>query len=181
MISTIKTSLWKQFGASIDMLENAILTCPKDQWNNSKRMFYMAYHCIVFLDYYMTHPPKGFTAALPFTITAHGHIPAEALDDLIPNRIYSQEELLGYLKSCRAKCRKLIAGLTEERMQEPWTKEPDPIGSPSTVNYSVFEILLYNLRHVQHHAAQLNLHLRQGINDAPRWVSSARDGSYQNQ
>ena len=33
------------------------------------------------------------------------------------------------------------------------------------------ELLLYNMRHVQHHAAQLNLLLRQTTNSAPRWVS----------
>ena len=32
------------------------------------------------------------------------------------------------------------------------------------------ELFLYNLRHVQHHAAQLNLILRQTIDRAPRWV-----------
>jgi hypothetical protein len=40
-------------------------------------------------------------------------------------------------------------------------------------NFSVFEILLYNMRHVQHHAAQLNQLLRISIQDAPKWVSQA--------
>jgi hypothetical protein len=35
---------------------------------------------------------------------------------------------------------------------------------------SVFELLLYNLRHVQHHAAQLNLILRQQVDAAASWV-----------
>jgi uncharacterized damage-inducible protein DinB len=34
------------------------------------------------------------------------------------------------------------------------------------------ELLLYNMRHVQHHAAQLNMLLRRRTNSAPpRWVS----------
>src|SRR5687767_7015822 len=33
------------------------------------------------------------------------------------------------------------------------------------------EALLYNMRHVQHHAAQLNLLLRQATNSAPDWVA----------
>ena len=44
----------------------------------------------------------------------------------------------------------------------------------TTKNYSLLEILLYNLRHIQHHAAQLNLLLRQNTNDAPNWVSQAK-------
>lgn len=47
------------------------------------------------------------------------------------------------------------------------------INQSKTMNFSVIEILLYNMRHVQHHAAQLNLKLRQGMNDAPIWVKSA--------
>jgi uncharacterized damage-inducible protein DinB len=39
---------------------------------------------------------------------------------------------------------------------------------------SVAELLLYNMRHVQHHAAQLNLILRQKIDSAPNWVSKTK-------
>jgi uncharacterized damage-inducible protein DinB len=37
----------------------------------------------------------------------------------------------------------------------------------------VLELLLYDLRHLQHHTAQLNLLLRQRTNSAPRWVGRA--------
>ena len=158
----------------MDMLENAIRLIPNDQWKANSKPFYMAYHCLVFLDYYLTIPPKGFSPELPFTITQQNDIPAEALDDLVPSRVYDKEELLNYLKSCREKCRQLIGGLTEEGMEERWTEDADPIGSPTTMYYSVFEILLYNMRHVQHHAAQLNLLLRQSINKSPNWVSSTK-------
>ena len=33
------------------------------------------------------------------------------------------------------------------------------------------EVVIYNLRHVQHHVAQLNLLLRQRIDSAPQWVA----------
>lgn len=36
------------------------------------------------------------------------------------------------------------------------------------------ELLLYNMRHVQHHTGQLNLILRQKTGSAPRWVAQAR-------
>jgi uncharacterized damage-inducible protein DinB len=35
------------------------------------------------------------------------------------------------------------------------------------------ELLLYNVRHVQHHAAQLSLILRQTTDSAPGWVGHA--------
>ncbi len=39
---------------------------------------------------------------------------------------------------------------------------------------TVVEMILYNIRHVQHHAAQLNLLLRQKTGSATPWVSKAR-------
>jgi uncharacterized damage-inducible protein DinB len=35
-------------------------------------------------------------------------------------------------------------------------------------------MLLYNLRHLQHHVAQLNLMMRQTASKAPGWVAKAR-------
>ena len=33
METTWRTALWQQFGAAIDMLENALLACPSVHWN----------------------------------------------------------------------------------------------------------------------------------------------------
>ncbi len=167
MLDVLKENLWKQFGGSIDMLKNAIAFCPDDYWNANKKLFYHAYHCLIFLDYYLTIPPTNFSSPLPFTITEPADLPADAIDDLVPNRIYSREELLDYLQSCRNKCHQVIADLTEEKLNERWIEEE---GNRS---YPFLELLLYNMRHVQHHAAQLNLLLRQGIDDAPKWVRRA--------
>jgi hypothetical protein len=171
MIDILKESLWKQFGASIDMLKNAIVLWPDEHWLSDSRFFYTAYHTLVFLDYYLSYPPSGFSSPLPFTIAeteeALKNAPAEALDDVIPDRVYSREELLDYLEASREKCRMLIADLTEAKLHERWTEEG------GGMDYALPEILLYNMRHVQHHAAQLNLYLRQRTNDAPGWVARA--------
>jgi uncharacterized damage-inducible protein DinB len=58
----------------------------------------------------------------------------------------------------------VMAGMTEA-----WTVSPCPFAYRAMSNG---ELLLYNMRHVQHHAAQLNMLLRQRTNSAaPRWVS----------
>ncbi len=175
MLETLKNSLWKQFGASIDMLENAILLCPEDYWNNHKRLFYSAFHTILFLDYYLTIPPTGFSSRLPFTNTSPNDLPADAIDDLVPNKMYSKNELLDYLQASRDRCHRLIKNLTESRLTEKWMAVPDEIAGGGVMDFSVLDILLFNMRHVQHHAAQLNLLLRQGINNAPNWVSQSAE------
>src|SRR5687768_1293323 len=105
MITILKESLWKHFGASIDMLKNAIMLWPEEYWTTNKKFFYTAYHCLVFLDYYLTIPPRNFSSPLPFKLAEPGDIPEDAIDDVVPDRIYNKKELLDYLQSSREKCR----------------------------------------------------------------------------
>ena len=161
MEAAFKETLWKQFGASIDMLKNAISLCTDELWHNDKKFWYVAYHCLFYLDYYLTPEPNQFSPPSPYTLSE--------LDSsgVMPDRVYTKEELLSYLNYGRNKCHKLIANLTDEIANNRWVNE--------YMNYSVLELLLYNMRHVQHHAAQLNLLLRQGINKAPGWVSQTKE------
>lgn len=166
MIQTIKEGLWKQFGASIDMAINAISAYPEDRWNTEKKFFYMSYHVAIFLDYYLTIPAAPLSSPLPFTLS--DEIPADGIDDIVPNRIYSKEEIVAYLLTSRKKCHDLIHHMTEADFSQQWV-EVD-----GNKVMSVFELLLYNMRHVQHHAGQLNMLLRKDTGDAPRWVRAAR-------
>ena len=84
----------------------------------------------------------------------------------MPERVYAKEELLEYLEHGRKKCRQTIAAMTDERANHRcgfhW------------LDINGQEILLYNMRHVQHHAGQLHLLLRQNTDAAPRWVRTAK-------
>ncbi len=182
MIDFLKECLWKNFAACIDMLKNAIELWPEEYWNSHKRFFFTAYHTIVFLDYYLTIPLEEFSALLPYTLMDFENIPEDAVDDVVPDKIYSKKESLEYVKYCREKCKSVIQGLTEETLQQQWINKlgsPDlSMASSSIVSYSVTEILLHNMRHVQHHAAQLNLLLRQTINQAPNYIFEVQDCLY---
>ena len=179
MIDFFKQCLWKHFGASIDMLHNAVGMWPEIYWNTDKKFFYTSYHCLIFLDYYLTIPPKDFSSPLPFTLVEPGEIPADAIDDVMPKKIYTKKELLDYLQATREKCHCFIAGLTEEKLTERWINDKEKmnldLAGAATLNYSILDILFYNMKHVQHHAAQLNLMLREKINNAPDYVSAAED------
>jgi hypothetical protein len=61
MDNLLKEAVWKQFGASIDMLENAITLCPIEFWDTDKKFWYNAYHCLFYLDYYLTLEPEKFS------------------------------------------------------------------------------------------------------------------------
>ena len=171
MLGELKNSLWTQFGASIEMLMASIESCPEELYGENKRFYHVAYHVTVFLDYYLTIPPKDFwwnnTALLSFTIKESDEIPEGAVDDIVPNRFYEKKELLGYLRACHEKCQELILGLSEEGLKERF-KEEFGFGN---MDYSIIEILFYNLRHVQHHVGQLNMILRNEGHEPPKWVA----------
>jgi len=167
-----KTIIWRQFGAAIDMLENAMRACPDELWSDPTKppvfisksvpgFWYVAYHTLFFLDYYLSESERGFAPPAPFTL--------DELDPagLLPERPYSKDELLTYLEHCRKKCRAAVEALTDDAARKRCGFErPD---------LPVAELLLYNMRHVQHHAAQLNLILRQTVDAAPRWVARAKE------
>ncbi len=159
MIET-KTIIWKQFGASIDMLENAILICPDAVWRDGTRRpeyWYLAYHTLFWVDLYLSGPIDGFQPPAPFGL--------DELDPsgVMPSRMYEKNEMLDYLSHCRDKLRHAITGLDEARLRE--------VIRHGRRSMSYEELLWYNMRHVQHHAGQLNLLLRQKTDSAPEWVS----------
>ncbi|HEX9942290.1 MAG TPA: DinB family protein, partial [Thermoanaerobaculia bacterium] len=144
---------------------NALLACPDELWSDRSQrpeFWYVVYHTLFFLDLYLSGSVEGFAPPAPFTL--------DELDPagLLPEQPYTKEELHTYLEHGREKCRAVIETLTDEkarrRCEFGWID----------VNFS--ELLLYNLRHVQHHAAQLNLILRQKIDSAPPWVARTKDG-----
>jgi len=156
----INDSIWSQFGASLDMLENAIHMCPDEHWDTALDFWYLSYHCIFWTDYYLTSEPNKFEPPKPFTFSEFDPTGKK------PDRTYTKTEILGYLEHCQQKANQLIKELTMDKLNDRWISEYK--------NYSLLEILLYNMRHIQHHSAQLNLILRQNINNAPIWVSQAK-------
>lgn len=164
--------LWRQFGAAIDTLGDALRDCPDELWAGRlwkdepeqwvapgfSAFWYLGYHTLFWLDLYLYGAEEGFEPPEPFDL-----VEMEAGETLPPT--YSRAELLGYLDYCRSKCRETIMALTPEEASRlcrfPWGQLP----------YG--ELLLYNMRHVQEHAAQLHLFLGQRARKASDWVTRA--------
>lgn len=171
MDTTLKTSIWQQFGAAIDMLDNAMMACPDEHWQARlwnapseppafSEFWYLAYHTLFWLDLYLSGSVEGFAPPAPFTL--------DELDPagLTPERPYTKDVLRNYLDHGRRKCRATIEALTDERAYQRCAFSWGEVG--------FVELLLYNMRHVQEHAAQLNLLLGQKSDWAPGWVTKAK-------
>ena len=82
-------------------------------------------------------------------------------------RTYTRQELLGYLEHCRRRCQETIGNLSHEQADRvcrfPWGELP------------FAELMLYTLRHVQEHAAQLRMFLGQQAGQSAKWASRAKE------
>lgn len=164
------TALWMQFGAAIDVFEKALVACPDSLWRQRlwnvrsdgsvppefAEFWYQAYHTLFWLDLYLSGSrEEEFAPPAPFTWVE--------LDFpwVVPAQPYTKEELRAYLAATRQKCQATLTTLTNEGarriVEYPWAEG-------KSVSY--FELQLYNMRHVQEHAAQLSLFLGQnGVPD----------------
>ena len=166
--------LWRQFGAAIDDFGNLLRSCPDDLWEKRlwedqpdqwvaagfSTFWYLSYHTLFWLDLYLTGAEEGFAPPAPFDL-----VEMEA-GEVLP-RTYTRPELLGYLEHCRRRCQETISTLSIEQANRlccfPWGELP------------FAELLLYTLRHVQEHAAQLHLFLGQQAKKPAGWVSQVQD------
>jgi hypothetical protein len=175
-----RTALWQQLGATIDMLENALLACPSTLWDahlwsdHSDQLqpsqfdafWSLTHHTLFWLDFYLTGSLEGFTPPTPFTVDEEG-----APERIPPAQPYTREELHVYLVQLRQKCQTTLLSLSDEQAHFqvvfPWLGE-EPM--------SFWELQLLTMRHVQEHAAQLSLFLGQHAvpNEALDWVPRAK-------
>jgi hypothetical protein len=165
MDTTLKTTVWQQFGASIDMLDDAISACPDVLWTavlwddqddpGYGQFWFVAYHTLFWLDLYLTGSSEGFVPPVPF------------VRGVLPEKPYSKDEVSSYLQQCRQKCQSVIGGLTDEKAHQICTFD--------WMEPTFLELQLYSMRHVQEHAAQLSLVLGQNGISGPDWVAEARE------
>ena len=103
------------------MLENAMRACPDKLWSDRSKspewverdvvgFWYVAYHTLFFLDFYLSGSADGFTPPAPFTL--------DELDPagLLPERPYTKAELQSYLDHGRKKCQATIEDMTDAEL-----------------------------------------------------------------
>ncbi len=117
----------------------------------------VAYHVIFFLDHYLDggtsrpNPPEPFRAD-------------EQEPHVLPERVYTREELLAYLAFAREKATRVLAGLNDERLE-----------APARIGRPFGDLLIHNLLQVNGHLAQLQLFLnREAAWTDPRSTTSDR-------
>jgi hypothetical protein len=142
------------------MLRRAIESCPDALWERpSERLgyWYLAYHTLFLVDHDL-HPADTTFAGPEFDRFEY------ELKEVPPpyEEPYSKAVLLTYLERCLARTREVLRSIGE-------AESLDLRGS-RRLDMPALEVVLYQLRHVQHHVAQLNSLLRSEGVEPPRWV-----------
>lgn len=161
MLTLHKQAVLSEYEAALCMLNDCLVKCPDDQWDQPVAKYpfwHVAYHTLCYVDCYLSPSNDAFKPSPEFHPKG-----MEEYDAEYPSRRFTREELLKYAAFCREKLGPSIAAETEATLAGqsgfPWLK------------FSRAELHLYNIRHIAHHTGQLGAFLRRAGVEL-RWVKS---------
>lgn len=170
-LAALRSVLEHQYRASLAMLRSAVEGCPEPLWLDptpTNAYWQVAYHALYFTHLYLQpdeasfRPWWGHQADVQHVDGIAGEADPESRLPLVPEP-YTRAAVLEYAEHCEAN----LAG---------WLVEIDLLASESGFwwygGMSKLEHQLVNLRHLQHHTAQLADRLRSATGVGVGWVSS---------
>lgn len=165
-----RAALKSQYHAGLAMLREAVDSCPDDLWDDTGRtneFWQIAYHTLFFVHLYLQPrvedfiPWPGHQSDVQHEDGIAGPPDPESDLPLIPDP-YSQSEVLTYWDFCERMVDDAVDALDLESPESGFYWYPIP----------KLEHQFVNLRHLQHHTAQLADRLRNGVGVGVRWVGA---------
>jgi hypothetical protein len=162
-----KQVIQSQYLAALEMLKQAVVKCPDSMWNAAQdrnKFWHVAYHALFYTHLYLQDTEKDFK---PWEKHRNeyqfmGQVPWPPHNPPEIGEPYTREEVLACLAFVREQVRERLPALDLEAASGfDWL----PFGK--------LELQYYNIRHLQHHAAELyeRLGARAGID--LDWIGSA--------
>lgn len=163
----VKQLIDNQFQASLSTLAFSVEKCPDSDWNLQVAKYpfcQVAFHTLFFADYYLSPDAETFRTQSFHLANTELFAGYEQLEDREPTSVYTRVQIRTYLKFCREKAKTAIAAETEASLSAP--------ARFARRNFTRAELYVYNMRHIQHHAAQLVLRLRLNTDIDIPWIGS---------
>ena len=167
MLNLFKQLVANQYEASLCALNACIDRCPETAWNApvvNLAFCQAAFHVLFFTDLYLGPNVPSLREQAFHREHADAFRDYEELEPRRQQLLYDRAFVMSYLQHCRNKAAEVTHAETIETLQVPagfdWLKFPRA------------ELHVYNIRHIQHHAAQLMLRLRLDFDEDFRWVGS---------
>lgn len=169
MLALLQNSILGQLDAAHATLQDCVRKSGPENWNfliGKNQLGRVVFHTLFFTDFYLSTSEEEFYSQ-PFHQQYSGIFEnyaemKEGLSGPAPDR----SEVSLYLDYCRSKSQDTILSQNEQTFQidhhAPW------------LDLSRAEVYIYNARHVQHHAAQILLRLRNELEIDVPWVRAGR-------
>lgn len=167
MLAAFRELIAHQYEAALCTLGIGVARCPDVAWNapvGNWAFCQAAFHTLFFADYYLGESPDALTAQPFHRENAEFFRDYEELQPRPPSLLYERVDIQKYLAHCRAKALAVTSAETESVLS-------GPCGFPRKT-FSRAELHVYNIRHIQHHAAQMSLRLRLNHQVDVPWVRS---------
>jgi hypothetical protein len=168
----LRSVLKSQYHAAIEMLEQAVQRCPDDLWLSGEHpnaFWHVAYHALFVTHMYLQTSVEAFSPLEQHRDTYQFLGPVPGNPQLSPKigEPYSKAKIVEYLQLCKAEIDNAVDGfdLAAQESGFPWYK------------MSKLEHQLVNLRHLQHHTAQLADRLRRSAGLGVSWVGGKSSNS----
>jgi len=167
---TLRSVLKSQYHAALAMLREPIEGCPEALWDDAEptnRFWQVAYHALFFAHLYLMpgeddfRPWEGQQSQVQHPDGIPGPADPDSSLPLIPEP-YSREQVLQYWQ--------VVDAMVDTRVDALDLAQPTS-GFP-WYRMSKLEHQFLNLRHIQHHAAQLADRLRAAAGIGTRWVGA---------
>ena len=160
----LKEVLKSQYLAALKMLRGAIEACPDSVWDDpayKNRFWRVAYHASFYTDLYLSRSEDEFRAWDKHIEEYQylGSIPDDTEREVQVVEPYDKNDVLDYLRQCRDG----VSGRLE-------ATDMDAASGFYWLPFDKLELQIYNIRDIQHHAAQLIERVRQATGDGIDWV-----------
>jgi hypothetical protein len=169
--SVLKRTLKSQYHSALAMLRESVERCPEELWYDAtptNAFWQVAYHTLFFAHLYLQRdeaafqPWPGHQCNVQHGDGIPGKADPESVLPLIPAP-YSKAEVLAYWVDCDRQVDEAVDALDLENAKSGFSWYP----------ISKLEHQLVNLRHIQHHTAQLGDRLRAHGNIGIGWVGAS--------
>jgi hypothetical protein len=152
-----RAAIISQYHAALQMLKQAVLACPDPLWHNpedANKFYQVAYHALYYTHLYLQDSVEAFQ---PWT----GHREEYRLAQPVQS-VPAPAVVLDYLAFCQ-----------RQVVEKVSTMDFETASGFHWLHFSKFELQIYSIRHIQHHAGELMQRLGPLAADLG-WIGSYR-------
>jgi uncharacterized damage-inducible protein DinB len=164
-MNNLTKAIKDQMLASLCTLNQCIENCPNKEWNESHKdapFSQVLFHTLFYLDYYLSLNENEFKEQDFHKANKNMFRDYEELDYKKAENIYTKEEIVIYMNFCHGKIDIIFEDIGDTQLEIKTNHN----------NMILGEILMYTIRHTQHHAAQLGLRIQQITSQELKWIKA---------